>query len=61
MQGGRYSHGGENPRNDVGDGRAAFDRRPAGSFPGIAHQGAHALGDQIESGALGIRARAAEA
>ena len=61
LERGEDARAGEDAGRDVGDRRPDLDGRPAGPFPGDAHQPAHALGDEIVAAAIGIRPGAAEA
>ena len=54
-------HRGQNAGGNVGERRAALDRRPLRSLAGEAHDAGHRLGDQIEAAAMPVRSGAAEA
>ena len=58
---GEDAKGGEDTGGDVGDRRAALDRRSVRALAGDAQQPAHALGDEVEAAPIGIGAGAPEA
>ena len=59
--GGENTHGREDSGRDVGQRRAAFDRRSVGPLPGETHDAAHRLRHQIEAAPMLVGAGAAKA
>ncbi len=57
----QHAHGRQDAGGDVRERCTAFDGRAAAGFAGDAHDARHALGNQIEAGAIGVRAGAPEA
>src|SRR5690349_18972218 len=61
MQRSKNADAGQNSSGDIGNRRPYFYGRMAWAFSRYAHQTAHALRNQVESAAIGVRAGASEA